>query len=135
MAATNVIYIQKNPKSMSYNYIDKDPVCDMIREAIRYAREEHGMSLEEISAKAMVSWTTIHNLDIGKTRRPWNQTAQRILEACGYRRPIIKAMFDASGKELDPAKMHKALVKIINSKNLSTAEMISIARMALGVKR
>ena len=132
--ATNVFSLQTKAAYV-HHHIEQDPVCDVLRDAIRHAREELGMTLEEISAKALVGWTTINNISVGKTRRPWNQTAQRILEACGYRRLVIKAMFDASGKELDPAKMHKALMKIVTTPKLSQAEMISIARIAIGLKK
>ena len=66
--------------STGYRFVDKDPIID----AIRFAIKETGMKSSEIALLANVSKTTLYNYDYGKVRKPQHATARSVLNACGF---------------------------------------------------
>jgi hypothetical protein len=119
---------QKN--TTAYRFADPDPIIDLLRTAIADALDR-GMGLPEIAADAMCNYQTVARIFDGTTRRPMNTTCDRILKACGFTRPIIRAILDAHGKTLDLQEMYDAFDAII-TKKMSHAAIIALARNVIG---
>ena len=82
------------PKSITgYRWLDKDPVIDVFREAMR----KSGLSYDDIASKSGVRPGTLRRWDKGDTKKPQHLTLRFAMEACGYREawlgPDRKAIF------------------------------------------
>lgn len=71
--------------SKGYRFIDKDPVIDLFREAVRRS----GLKVSQIAKQSRVTPTTLHSWLGGKTRRPQHATLRAALNACGYNEQFI----------------------------------------------
>lgn len=69
-------------KDKGYRFIDKDPTLIELLILI----EKSGKSWARISRETGVSYTTLRNWELGKTRRPQNVTMEFVARAVGYRR-------------------------------------------------
>jgi DNA-binding phage protein len=65
----------------SYNFVDKDPVIDLMRGVIAEQRMKYG----RISEDSGVSEATLRNWFDGNTRRPQFATVAAVMGALGYR--------------------------------------------------
>lgn len=63
-----------------YRWRDKDPILDLVNHLI----DESHMSLQGISNKCGVSYSTLRNWQVGKTKKPQAVTVKFVLEAIGY---------------------------------------------------
>lgn len=63
----------------SYNFVDKDPVLDLVRVFV----EDSHKKLAEVSRDSGVSNTTLYNWFGGKTRRPMFSTIAAVARSCG----------------------------------------------------
>lgn len=79
--SNNLTYITGKGQT-GYRFIEKDPVVDEVREAIR----KSGMSLKWISDTSGVSPGTLSKWDKGSTKRPQNLTVTFVMNALGYKR-------------------------------------------------
>lgn len=64
----------------TYNFLDKDPVIDEMRTALK----DSGKTYQEIQADSGVSVTTLHNWFNGDTRKPQFATVRAAARAMGY---------------------------------------------------
>lgn len=64
----------------SYNFIDKDPVIDIVRGIV----EESGLSYDKVSGESDVSTTTLRGWFDGQTKRPQYATVAAVLGGLGY---------------------------------------------------
>ena len=71
----------------SYNFVDKDPIIDLVRTARSDARK----SVLQVHEASGVSATTLYNWEIGKTRRPMFATAFAVVIALGKKGIGIRA--------------------------------------------
>jgi transcriptional regulator with XRE-family HTH domain len=65
----------------SYNFIDKDPECDVFRTLYQ---KEH-IKENDLAVLAGLSATTVKNMFGGKTRRPQHATFAKMAGAMGYK--------------------------------------------------
>ena len=65
----------------SYNFIDKDPVIDLMRTV----SEKQEIGIPRIAAQSGVSEGTIRNWFYGKTKKPQFATVAAVMAAMGYR--------------------------------------------------
>lgn len=65
----------------SYNFVDKDPVIDLMRSLISEQRAAYG----RLSNDSGVSEATLRNWFDGKTKRPQFATVAAVMGALGYR--------------------------------------------------
>lgn len=63
----------------SYNFVDKDPVIDLVRTTV----EDSKLSYQKIHEDSGVSVTTLRNWFYKKTRRPQFCTVAAVVRACG----------------------------------------------------
>lgn len=63
----------------SYNFIDKDPVIDLVRTVV----DDSKMSYTRLNVESGVSVGTIRNWFFGQTKRPQFATIAAIVRACG----------------------------------------------------
>jgi DNA-binding phage protein len=63
----------------SYNFIDKDPVLDIVRTIV----DDSHMKLKRVADSSGVAPTTLYNWFKGKTRRPQFATIAAVSRACG----------------------------------------------------
>jgi len=122
---------QKN--KTAYRWAEPDPICDLLRDAIQYAKSR-GMSLAQIAASAMCAYKTVANIDEGSTRHPMNQTCDRIFKACGFSRAIVKMAIDGSGKPIDSQTMYNVLEKIGSGK-LTRLQILSLVDKTITIKK
>lgn len=71
----------------SYNFVDKDPVLDFLRDVVDDAR----MPYAKISHLSGVSEGTLYNWFHGKTKRPQFATVAAVMGSLGYRMVWEKA--------------------------------------------
>ena len=64
----------------TYRFIDKDPIIDQVRTAIKDAKVSHAY----IADKSGVTQTTLRNWFTGHTRRPQAATIRAVLRSIGY---------------------------------------------------
>jgi hypothetical protein len=64
----------------SYNFIDKDPVIDTLRNMIDGSKKSYG----KIHAESDVSITTLRGWFHGKTKRPQFATVAAVVRSLGY---------------------------------------------------
>lgn len=77
-----------------YRWRDKDPILYLINALIA----ERGMSDWDVAAYSGVSYSTIRNWSMGKTRKPQMVTVKFVLRALGYE----LAIRDVKGDRLMP---------------------------------
>lgn len=65
----------------SYNFVDKDPVIDLMRGLIQDQKAAYG----RLSYDSGVSEATLRNWFDGKTKRPQFATVAAVMSALGYR--------------------------------------------------
>ena len=70
----------------SYRFLDKDPVCDVLRTII----QDDGRSPTAIAREARLADHTVLNILYGVTRKPRGTTVALIFMACGYTLTAIK---------------------------------------------
>ena len=70
----------------SYNFVDKDPVIDKVRNIIKH----EDVSYAQVSRISGVSHTTLHNWFDGGTRRPQYATIMAVTRSLGYEQNFIK---------------------------------------------
>src|SRR5262245_16350579 len=63
----------------TYRWVDKDPLCDVIRSAL----EETGLNKNQVSELSGVASGTLKGWLDGATRRPQNSTSTAVLAALG----------------------------------------------------
>ena len=73
-------------RKREYRFIDKDPICDVLRTVI----QNDGRSPSAIAREARLADETVLNLLYGTTRKPRNTTVSLIFMACGYTITAIK---------------------------------------------
>jgi|SRR5215467_286603 len=67
----------------SYNFIDKDPIIDELRNIV------HGIRYSEIHEMSGVSTAALHQWFHGKTKRPQFATVNAVARALGYEMRIM----------------------------------------------
>ena len=72
----------------SYNFVDKDPVIDLMRDIAR-ASGGGKVRYERLSAESGVSTSTLRNWFDGKTRRPQYATVAAVMGSLGYRQTWV----------------------------------------------
>lgn len=72
---------RKNGAVTGYRFLDKDPIIDVFREAMR----QSGKTASKIADDAGLARTTTRGWDVGDTRRPQHVTLRAAMAACGYR--------------------------------------------------
>lgn len=72
----------------SYNFVDKDPVIDLMRDIAR-ASGGGRVRYSRISADSGVSEATLRNWFDGKTRRPQYATVAAVMGSLGYRQTWV----------------------------------------------
>jgi len=87
----------------SYNFIDKDPVIDVVRTLV----EDAGESYQKVNEMSGVSTTTLYNWFNGQTRRPQYCTIMAIVNALGG----SVAILDNQGSVIKPTKPAKNAVR------------------------
>jgi DNA-binding phage protein len=70
----------------SYNFTDKDPVIDKMRNMVK----REGLKYGQLSKMSGVSSTTMHNWFEGKTKRPQYATVMAVVMSMGYRVNYVK---------------------------------------------
>lgn len=135
MKKTNHVALNKLSQkgSTAYRFGDPDPILDLLRTAISTAIEERHMTIPQIAADAMCAYQTVARIVDGQTRYPMNGTVERILNACGFKRSIVRAISDAHGKELDPQKL-LAVMEQIASKAMTQVQIVTLVKKTLGKK-
>lgn len=63
----------------SYNFVDKDPVLDLVRAIV----EDSHKTVKSVCEDSGVSTTTVYHWFNGKTRRPMFSTIAAVSRACG----------------------------------------------------
>lgn len=76
-----------------YRFLDKDPVIDYFREAMRRS----GLTYAQIAVKSGITTQTLRKWDLGETRRPQAITLRFAMEACGF----TEVWLDAEGHKLN----------------------------------
>jgi hypothetical protein len=122
---------QKN--TTAYRFADPDPILDLLRAAISDAMRDNRMSIVQIAADAMCAYQTVARIVDGETRRPQNSTVDRILKACGFTRPILRAMLDVHDMTLNVQEMYDAMEAVI-TKKMSHAEIVALLKKTIGKK-
>lgn len=79
----------------SYNFVDKDPVIDVVRTII----DDSGMKQKKISAESNVSLSTIQSWLKGRTKRPQFATVAAVVRCCG-------ANIEIGGYSVKPKRMN-----------------------------
>lgn len=135
MVKSNVVALNKmhQKNKSTYRFVDPDPILDLLRVAIEDACRDNRMTLAQIAADAMCTYQTVARIVDGETRRPQNGTVDRILKACGFTRPILRAMLDVHDKQLSVQEMYDALNSILTMK-MSHAEIILLAKKTIRKK-
>jgi len=92
----------------SYNFIDRDPECDVFRTLYQ---KEH-IKEADLAVLAGLSITTVKNMFGGETRRPQHATFAKMAGAMGYKYGLQRDDTPDYGKEIPRAreewKAHKA---------------------------
>jgi transcriptional regulator with XRE-family HTH domain len=70
----------------TYNWVDKDPVCDEMMMLVKDAGLQGPKHTGKIAILATLSKSTVDNLLYGKTRKPQNNTIMAIATSLGYER-------------------------------------------------
>lgn len=83
------------PKEVTKPVREPDEVLTQLRNAIddysgNFPTWNERRITIEIAASAMVNWKTIRNIVSGDTTRPQNYTCDRIFDACGWQRQLIR---------------------------------------------
>jgi transcriptional regulator with XRE-family HTH domain len=82
--------LKKTPKSFlryhTYNFIDKDPVVDVMRTLITNKK----FTMKELHEISGVSPQTIRNLFYGETKKPRFSTVMALARAMGYEFKLVK---------------------------------------------
>lgn len=76
----------------SYNFVDKDPVIDLMRDLVKGQR----MGYAKLAHMSGVSESTLRNWFDGKTRRPQYATVAAVMGSLGYRQTWV---YDAYASE------------------------------------
>ena len=87
----------------SYNFVDKDPVIDLMRDMVR----ESGQTHKEIHEQSGVSISTIYNWFDGPTKRPQFATVAAVVATLGYTLTLRQGAPNNSGS----AKAHMQLIR------------------------
>jgi predicted transcriptional regulator len=70
----------------SYNFVDKDPVIDRVRNII----SKEGLSNSEAALKSGVAPSTLYNWFEGNTKRPQYATVMAVVRALGYKEMFVR---------------------------------------------
>lgn len=70
----------------SYRFMDKDPIIDFMRTAVK----DSGWSYQKLSEETGVSIGTFYNWFHGKTRKPQYATVMAVTRTLGYGVEFIK---------------------------------------------
>lgn len=73
-------------RDRGYRWADVDPILEFIRNDIT----DSGWSVGYLAERSGVSTTTIYNIQGGKTKHIYNTTAEALLTALGWGRPVRK---------------------------------------------
>lgn len=69
----------------SYNFTDKDPIIDVLRDLVKQHGGKSGGKYKRISEDSGVSAHTLYGWFDGKTKRPQFATVAAVMGALGYR--------------------------------------------------
>lgn len=100
--------------SLSYGFIDQDPVIHAVRSVV----DQTGYKLGRIEAESGVSTSTLRHWFGGITKRPRNETVNRVMNALGYEQVFVPRQQSDS----------KARAPLILSRFPSTADVRSRPR-------
>ena len=87
--------------SRSYNFIDKDPECDVFRSLYQKERIKEA----DLAVLAGLSVTTVKNMFGGQTRRPQHATFAKMAGAMGYVYGLSRDESPNYDKELPKARV------------------------------
>lgn len=70
----------------TYNYVDKDPICDEVANLVDEAGLRGKKNCAKIATLATLATATVENLLYGGTKRPQNRTIMAIATSLGFER-------------------------------------------------
>jgi len=76
---------RKPARYKTYNFVDKDPVIDMLRTSVKDA----GLGYKEIEEASGVRRSTMKGWFHGGIRRPFHATAAAVAGACGKESRLV----------------------------------------------